>query len=80
MVRGHDDLVRLPGMVEDDAVARTALGRPVAFVTDVACSDAKLTESAGNSPRQKFIEEQPDTGSRRRGATSYWVNTLWASI
>jgi hypothetical protein len=59
MVGGYDDLVRRPGMVEDNAIARTARRRLVLFVADVAGPDTQLAESSGYSPREQFIEEQP---------------------
>jgi hypothetical protein len=79
MVRRDHHLSRLFGVVEDDAIAGTARRRLVFFVANVARSYPELAKSPRDTPGEQFVEEEPDVGSPRRGATSYWANTLEAS-
>jgi hypothetical protein len=79
VVRRDHHLSCLLGVVEDDVIARTARGRLVFFVANVARSYPELAKSPRDTPGEQFVEEEPDVGSPRRGATSYWANTLEAS-
>lgn len=70
MVRRDDDLVGLSRMVENESIAGAARWSLIVLVADVARSDSKLAERSGDTPREQLIEQQPDGGSPRRGATS----------
>jgi hypothetical protein len=70
VVRGDDDLVGLARVIEYDVIAGPARGCVVALVADMACSDTELPECTGDTPGEQFVEEQPDSRSPRRGATS----------
>ncbi len=50
VIRGHDDLVGRPRVLQDDRVIRTAWRRLVTLVADVARSDAELPQRAGDAP------------------------------
>ena len=79
VVRRHDYLARLLRVVQDDGITRAARWGLVALVADVTRSDTELPKRTCDTPREQFVEEQPDGGSPRRGATSYWAKTFAAS-
>ncbi len=57
-------------MIEHHGIARAPRWRLIALMADVTRSDPELAEGACKPPRKEFVEEQPDGGSPRRGATS----------
>lgn len=57
-------------MRQDDVVGRAPIRRLVALMTNVAGPYPELAQSPGDSPWEELIEEQPDVGWPRRGATS----------
>jgi hypothetical protein len=79
VVRRDDDLVGSSCVFEDGGITRAARRCLVILVADMARSYPEFAQRTRDTPREQFVEEQPDGGSPRRGATSYLANTFAAS-